>query len=134
LRQPSCQSIFHIHRSMICRQSGYEVAATCRLAWCNARNGEYGLCKGKTTSLHVPTNFGCSLPDARRQPSVSSTPDFVLERHGSILFLLHPISDAGRNWIDEHIGSEYGFQPYYPVVVIEPNISNTYSNASANLA
>jgi hypothetical protein len=51
---------------------------------------------------------------------MASTSDFVLERHGSILLLLRPISDAGGNWIDEHIGSKYGVQPYHPIVVIEP--------------
>jgi hypothetical protein len=51
---------------------------------------------------------------------MASTPDFVRERHGSILFLLHPVSEAGRKWIDEHIGTKYGFQPYYPIVLIEP--------------
>ena len=51
---------------------------------------------------------------------MSSIPDFVLEKHGSVLFLLRPVSDAGRSWIGKHIGQEYGFQPYYPILVIAP--------------
>lgn len=44
--------------------------------------------------------------------------DFLVENHGSI-FLLIPLSDSAQAWVDEHIGSENGFQPYWPTVVIE---------------
>jgi hypothetical protein len=43
--------------------------------------------------------------------------DFLLEDHGSI-FLLSPQTDSACTWIDKHISRE-GFQPYWPVVVIE---------------
>ena len=42
--------------------------------------------------------------------------DIVVESHGSI-FLLRPISDSGRMWIEENIGQQNGFQPYWPTVV-----------------
>lgn len=42
----------------------------------------------------------------------------VVEGHGSI-FLLRPLTPAGQSWIDEHIGPDNGYQPYYPTVVIE---------------
>ena len=45
--------------------------------------------------------------------------DIVVENHGSI-FLLRPISDSGRVWIEENIGQQNGFQPYWPTVVVEP--------------
>jgi len=45
--------------------------------------------------------------------------DFLVENHGSIV-LLRPVTDAGRNWVDEFIGEDNGFQPYFPTVVIEP--------------
>lgn len=45
-------------------------------------------------------------------------PDFQIENHGSI-FLVRPLNPNARTWIDEHIGSDNGFQPYYPTVVIE---------------
>lgn len=45
--------------------------------------------------------------------------DVFIENHGTI-FLIHPISDVAREWIDEHIGPQNGFQPYYPTVISEP--------------
>ena len=45
-------------------------------------------------------------------------PDFLLENHGSI-FLLRPQNERGTAWVNENIGSENGFQPYWPTVVIE---------------
>jgi hypothetical protein len=40
---------------------------------------------------------------ARFTASVShKTPDFQLENHGS-LFLLRPLNDAAKNWMDEHL-------------------------------
>ncbi len=47
-----------------------------------------------------------------------SIPDFVVQNEGSI-FLLHPHTDAARTWVEEHIGADNGFQPYWPSVVIE---------------
>jgi hypothetical protein len=44
--------------------------------------------------------------------------DFSLLDEGTIC-LLTPRSESARNWIDEHIGQDNGFQPYYPTVVIE---------------
>ena len=48
-----------------------------------------------------------------------SNPDFTIRDEGSIL-LLTPHTEPARNWIDEHIGRDNGFQPWYPTVVIEP--------------
>lgn len=44
--------------------------------------------------------------------------DFLLENHGSIL-LLRPQTVSARIWVDDHIGKDNGFQPYYPTVVVE---------------
>jgi hypothetical protein len=62
--------------------------------------------------------------DPNRQSGSSPTrtvpsADFFLENHGSIL-LLRPQTVSARIWIDDHIGKDNGFQPYYPTVVIEP--------------
>lgn len=56
-----------------------------------------------------------SSPTRRKVPV---PPDFVLENHGSI-FLLRPQNEQAIAWVDEHIGSENGFQPYWPTVVVE---------------
>src|SRR5580704_3449087 len=46
-------------------------------------------------------------------------PDFVVENHG-IIFLLKPLTPAATSWVEEHIGQENGYQPYFPTVVVEP--------------
>ena len=46
-------------------------------------------------------------------------PDFVVENHSSI-FLLKPLTPAATSWVEEHIGEENGYQPYFPTVVVEP--------------
>jgi predicted Zn-dependent protease len=45
-------------------------------------------------------------------------PDFVVENHGSI-FLLKPLTPSATSWIEEHIGQDNGYQPYFPIVVVE---------------
>ena len=52
------------------------------------------------------------------QHTVQILSDFVLENHSSIL-LLRPLTPAARSWLEENIGAENGFQPYWPTVVIE---------------
>jgi hypothetical protein len=45
-------------------------------------------------------------------------PDFAVENHGSI-FLLQPQNEQAIAWIEEHIGPENGYQPYFPTIVVE---------------
>lgn len=45
-------------------------------------------------------------------------PDFILDGSGSV-YLLRPRNESARIWIDQHIGPNNGFQPYYPTIVIE---------------
>lgn len=54
-----------------------------------------------------------------RQKSPAVPTDFLIENHGSIV-LLRPLTDAARNWVDEFIGADNGFQPDFPTVVIVP--------------
>jgi hypothetical protein len=51
-------------------------------------------------------------------PTGKIQPDFVVENHGSI-FLLRPQNESAIAWIDEHIGSENAYQPYFPTIVVE---------------
>jgi predicted Zn-dependent protease len=53
---------------------------------------------------------------AELSPLVKS--DFLLRDEGSIA-LLTPCSEAAREWVDENIGQDNGFQPYFPTVVVE---------------
>ena len=51
--------------------------------------------------------------------SVSDIPsDFLVENHGSI-FLLRPQNENAIAWVEDHIGSDNGYQPHYPTVVVE---------------
>jgi hypothetical protein len=45
-------------------------------------------------------------------------PDFVLEDRGSI-FLIKPLTTPAISWIEDHIGQDNGYQPYFPTVVVE---------------
>ena len=45
-------------------------------------------------------------------------PDFAVENHGSI-FLLHPQNEQAIAWVEEHIGPQNGYHPYFPTIVIE---------------
>lgn len=44
--------------------------------------------------------------------------DFVVENHGSI-FLLKPLTPSATSWIEQRIGEDNGFQPYFPTVVVD---------------
>jgi hypothetical protein len=57
------------------------------------------------------------IPFKRRAPMAKQ--DFAVENHGSII-LLRPLTDAGIDYVNENIGEDNGFQPYWPVVVFEP--------------
>jgi len=50
--------------------------------------------------------------------SGKTPPDFLVENHGSI-FLLKPLTPSATSWIEEHIGQDNGYQPYFPTVVVE---------------
>jgi hypothetical protein len=63
-------------------------------------------------------SFTASGSSPTQREEMQSPPDFVLENHGSIL-LLRPQNESAVAWLNEHIGSENGFQPYWPTVVIE---------------
>ena len=63
------------------------------------------------------------VPLSHKAPAAPATvppqqSDFIVEGAGSV-FLLRPLSDAGRAWVEENIGQENGYQPYWPTVVIE---------------
>ena len=50
--------------------------------------------------------------------SPNSHPDFTLCDEGSLV-LLTPLSPFAHEFVEERIGSDNGFQPYWPTVVIE---------------
>lgn len=52
------------------------------------------------------------------QESKSKSPDFSFRDEGSLV-LLTPLSPSAHEFVEERIGSDSGFQPYWPTVVIE---------------
>ncbi|MFN6965182.1 MAG: hypothetical protein ACK4S4_15660 [Pyrinomonadaceae bacterium] len=50
--------------------------------------------------------------------TTTTTTDFDLYDDGSVM-MLTPRTDAAREWVDEFIGEDNGFQPFYPKVIVE---------------
>jgi hypothetical protein len=48
----------------------------------------------------------------------SPQPDFIVENHGSII-LLKPVTASAREWVEENIGEDNGYQDLWPTVTIE---------------
>ena len=46
-------------------------------------------------------------------------PDFLVENHFSI-FLVRPLTESARTWLEHNIEAAGSFQPYWPTVVVEP--------------
>src|SRR6266446_403477 len=82
---------------------------------------EVGKRVGSKRSQSVKSPFETSGNSPTREsapPTLTPSPDFLVENHGSI-FLLKPQSDLATSWVEDHIGRENGYQPYYPTVVVE---------------
>jgi len=72
--------------------------------------------KSRSSTFHTSG----SSPTGKSVSSAASTPacDFRLENHGSI-FLLKPLTPSATSWLEDHVGQDNGFQPYWPTCVIE---------------
>jgi len=44
---------------------------------------------------------------------------FRIENHTSIVLIV-PLCASARDWLDEHLGKNNGFQPYWPTAIVEP--------------
>ena len=86
------------------------VAAPCRKRWKKRCGTER--CKMARRSDAFQTSGNSPTHSGKIQP------DFVVENHGSI-FLLKPLTPSATSWIEEHIGQDNGYQPYFPTVVVE---------------
>jgi hypothetical protein len=54
-------------------------------------------------NMRSPCSWRCAR--CRAQVLAGNTPDFSVTNHGSIL-ILHALTDAAREWVDEHIGDD----------------------------
>lgn len=57
-----------------------------------------------------------------RSGTSASQVDFILEDHGSILFL-HPQNQNAKNWVASYVSRE-GYQPNWPSVLLEPRYAS----------
>jgi hypothetical protein len=54
-----------------------------------------------------------------RKKTVFPKADFRIEHHGSVCLIV-PLCSSGRDWLDEHLGKDNGYQPYWPTAIVEP--------------
>ena len=73
------------------------------------------------TSPTVGEGFSRSgnSPTQSDLPTAVNPTDILIQDHGSVVLLV-PETDAGRAWVEENIGRENGFQPFWPTVLAEP--------------
>jgi hypothetical protein len=70
---------------------------------------------------HGQCNAGDGLesrPDVIQESCKTESPDFSFRDEGSIV-LLTPLSPSAREFVEERIGSDNGYQPLWPTVLIE---------------
>ena len=72
-------------------------------------------------------NLNLQVVPFKRRPMLAKQ-DFALENHGSIV-LLRPLTKAGIEYVNEYIGKDNGFQPYWPTVVFEPRYVDQFVDA-----
>ena len=79
--------------------------------------------RNSNTAPRLETDTGDSKKEhpLKTTPSkpAANIPDFRFVNHFSICFL-HPLTNAARAWVDEHIGQDNSYQPQYPSVLLEP--------------
>jgi hypothetical protein len=66
----------------------------------------------------VATNLSLKQLEELVLAILPEPPDFVLENHGSIVFL-RPLTPAAEEWVNGKIGRESGYQPQWPTVLLE---------------
>jgi hypothetical protein len=91
--------------------------ASAKLQQYNSRSKSHGSSHQKKNgaSLEAPVN---SANLTRQEVQEVSRFDFLVENHSSI-FLLKPQTPSAISWLEEHIGQDNGYQPYWPICVVE---------------
>src|SRR5205085_1962690 len=115
-----------------------------RVRVCSAYLNERSLASRRSRCLASPTEFeasafqttvvpgsscqGCgsgrgknhllAFPQKSEMSNKSASADFYFRDEGSIV-LLTPLSPTAHEFVEEWIGSDNGYQPYWPTVVIE---------------
>jgi hypothetical protein len=69
-------------------------------------------------SSHDLFSVSGTSPTQKKRTAIPKA-NFRVEFHGSIVLIV-PLGPAAREWLDEHIGRDNGYQPYWPIAVVEP--------------
>jgi hypothetical protein len=69
-------------------------------------------------SSHDLFSVSGSSPTLKKKSSIPKA-HFRIEFHTSIILIV-PLCAAAREWLDEHLGKDNGFQPYWPTAIVEP--------------
>jgi len=64
-------------------------------------------------------SFAASGNSPTRKKKTAIKANFRIEFHTSI-YLIVPLCASGREWLDEHLGKDNGYQPYWPTAIVEP--------------
>jgi hypothetical protein len=69
-------------------------------------------------SSHNSFSVSDSSPTQKTTTAIPKA-NFRVEFHASICLIV-PLCASGRGWLNEHIGKDNGFQPYWPTAIVEP--------------
>jgi hypothetical protein len=67
---------------------------------------------------HNPYSTSGTSPTQKKKTAIPQA-HFRIEFHTSI-YLIVPLCASAREWLDEHLGKDNGFQPYWPTAIVEP--------------
>jgi hypothetical protein len=69
-------------------------------------------------SSHTKSQLNLKVIPFKRRPPMAKS-DFQVDQHGGIV-MLKPLTKAGIDYVNQQIGKDNGYQPYWPTVVFEP--------------
>jgi hypothetical protein len=69
-------------------------------------------------SSHDLFSVSGTSPTPKKRTAIPKA-DFRIENHGSVCLIV-PLCASGREWLDEHLGKDNGYQPYWPTAIVEP--------------
>jgi len=69
-------------------------------------------------SSHDSFSVSGNSPTRTKKTAIPKA-NFRIEFHSSSCLIV-PLCASAREWLDEHIGKENGYQPYWPTAIVEP--------------
>ena len=69
-------------------------------------------------SSHDLFSLSGSSPTPKKKTAIRKA-HFRIELHGSVCLIV-PLCASARDWLDEHLGKDNGYQTYWPTAIVEP--------------